>query len=196
MEEVDFITAVRNAAYNEYGAITCEVQFEGAVDTRGEPIWSPFTATSSDVTDYGRQLYHDLVNGKYGTVSPFTVSPEMLDAAKASKRQEINDWRVVQEEAPLTIEYEGHQWQVDAKTLQRIDTAASMRNIAGSTFYWGDADNEDVPLTGEQLQGLRDAMFAAVAKRNNDLYKQSRAMKEALDELTDLETIRAFKMPT
>ncbi|MCZ6442704.1 hypothetical protein O5268_12785 [Escherichia coli] len=41
MEEVDFITAVRNAAYNEYGAITCEVQFEGAVDTRGEPIWSP-----------------------------------------------------------------------------------------------------------------------------------------------------------
>lgn len=29
MEEVDFITAVRNAAYNEYGAITCEVQFEG-----------------------------------------------------------------------------------------------------------------------------------------------------------------------
>ncbi|EMV4440201.1 hypothetical protein AACL45_005164, partial [Escherichia coli] len=86
MEEVDFITAVRNAAYNEYGAITCEVQFEGAVDTRGEPIWSPFTATSSDVTDYGRQLYHDLVNGKYGTVSPFTVSPEMLAVAKAAKR--------------------------------------------------------------------------------------------------------------
>ena len=70
MEEVDFITAVRNAAYNEYGAITCEVQFEGAVDTRGEPIWSPFTATSLDVTDYGRQLYSALVNGEYGEPPP------------------------------------------------------------------------------------------------------------------------------
>ena len=66
MEEVDFITAVRNAAYNEYGAITCEVQFEGAVDTRGEPIWSPFTATDLDVTDYGKKLYNSLVNGEYG----------------------------------------------------------------------------------------------------------------------------------
>ncbi len=78
MEEVDFITAVRNAAYNEYGAITCEVQFEGAVDTRGEPIWSPFTVHPQMSRIMVEQLYHDLVNGKYGTVSPFTVSPEML----------------------------------------------------------------------------------------------------------------------
>ncbi|MCZ5448476.1 hypothetical protein O5583_15145 [Escherichia coli] len=75
MEEVDFITAVRNAAYNEYGAITCEVQFEGAVDTRGEPIWSPFTATSSDVTDYGRQLYHDLVRIPLYSITDWHRSP-------------------------------------------------------------------------------------------------------------------------
>ncbi len=86
MEEVDFITAVRNAAYNEHGAITCEVQFEGVVDTRGEPIWSPLLHILRCHGLY-RQLYHDLVNGKYGTVSPFTVSPEMPLTAKAAKRQ-------------------------------------------------------------------------------------------------------------
>ncbi|EFO2868685.1 hypothetical protein B6R67_28470, partial [Escherichia coli] len=120
MEEVDFITAVRNAAYNEYGAITCEVQFEGAVDTRGEPIWSPFTATSSDVTDYGRQLYHDLVNGKYGTVSPFTVSPEMLAVAKAAKRQEIETWRTEQEAQPFTFEWNGRTWNAGPDSMARL----------------------------------------------------------------------------
>lgn len=184
------IQEIKKPRYLESGVIDCEVLFEG-MDT---PI--PYTATAEDTAETGRKVWQELQSGKWGEIAPFTITPELIAAAKDSKRQEINDWRVVQEEAPLTIEYEGHQWQVDAKTLQRIDPAASMRNIAGSTFYWGDVDNEDVPLTGEQLQGLRDAMFAAVAKRNNDLYKQSRAMKEALDELTDLETIRAFKMPT
>lgn len=181
---------IKSPRYLESGAIDCEVLFDGL------PDYVSYTATETDVAETGKAVWAALMSGKFGKVKKFTVTAKMLDAAKASKRQEINDWRVVQEEAPLTIEYEGRQWQVDAKTLQRIDTAASMRNIAGSTLYWGDVENEDVPLTGEQLQGLRDAMFAAVAKRNNDLYKQSRAMKEALDELTDLATIRAFKMPT
>ncbi|EHS3219520.1 hypothetical protein KV235_004143 [Escherichia coli] len=35
VETVNFITAVRNAVFNESGAIDCEVQFEGAVDATG-----------------------------------------------------------------------------------------------------------------------------------------------------------------
>ncbi|EOU8151662.1 DUF4376 domain-containing protein, partial [Escherichia coli] len=149
MEEVDFITAVRNAAYNEYGAITCEVQFEGAVDTRGEPIWSPFTATSSDVTDYGRQLYHDLVNGKYGTVSPFTVSPEMLSAAKAAKRQEIETWRAEQESQPFTFEWNGRTWNAGPDSMARLYPAVmtSKSDTARKTMVWGDAENQQVKLS-------------------------------------------------
>ncbi|HBB4983403.1 TPA: DUF4376 domain-containing protein [Escherichia coli] len=192
MEEVDFITAVRNAAYNEYGAITCEVQFEGAVDTRGEPIWSPFTATSSDVTDYGRQLYHDLVNGKYGTVSPFTVSPEMLSAAKAAKRQEIETWRAEQELQPFTFEWNGRTWNAGPDSMARLYPAvmASKSDTARKTMVWGDAENQQVKLSMPELEELAAAMAQAQVDRNDEIYRRQREMKEELSSLVDLRSIR------
>ena len=194
MEEVDFITAVRNAAYNEYGAITCEVQFEGAVDTRGEPIWSPFTATSSDVTDYGRQLYHDLVNGKYGTVSPFTVSPEMLSAAKAAKRQEIETWRAEQESQPFTFEWNGRTWNAGPDSMARLYPAvmASKSDTARKTMVWGDAENQQVKLSMPELEELAAALAQAQLDRNAEIYRRQREMKEELSSLEDLNSVRNF----
>ena len=194
MEEVDFITAVRNAAYNEYGAITCEVQFEGAVDTRGEPIWSPFMATSSDVTDYGRQLYHDLVNGKYGTVSPFTVSPEMLSAAKAAKRQEIETWRTEQESQPLTFEWNGRTWNAGPDSMARLYPAvmASKSDTARKTMVWGDAENQQVKLSMPELEELAAAMAQAQVDRNDEIYRRQREMKEQLSRLSTLDEVRAL----
>ncbi|EHS3217936.1 DUF4376 domain-containing protein [Escherichia coli] len=192
MEEVDFITAVRNAAYNEYGAITCEVQFEGAVDTRGEPIWSPFTATSSDVTDYGRQLYHDLVNGKYGTVSPFTVSPEMLAVAKAAKRQEIDAWRTEQEAQPFTFEWNGRTWNAGPDSMARLYPVvmAAKSDTARTTLAWGDADNQQVKLSMQELEELAAAMAQAQVDRNDEIYRRQREMKQKLNSLEDLVSIR------
>ncbi|EOZ0609299.1 DUF4376 domain-containing protein [Escherichia coli] len=192
MEEVDFITAVRNAAYNEYGAITCEVHFEGAVDTRGEPIWSPFTATSSDVTDYGRQLYHDLVNGKYGTVSPFTVSPEMLEAAKAAKRQEIDAWRTEQEAQPFTFEWNGRTWNAGPDSMARLYPVvmAAKSDTARTTLAWGDADNQQVKLSMQELEELAAAMAQAQVDRNDEIYRRQREMKQKLNSLEDLVSIR------
>ena len=192
MEEVDFITAVRNAAYNEYGAITCEVQFEGDVDTRGEPIWSPFTATSSDVTDYGRQLYHDLVNGKYGTVSPFTVSPEMLSAAKAAKRQEIETWRAEQESQPFTFEWNGRTWNAGPDSMARLYPVimAAKSDTARTALAWGDADNQQVILSMPELEELAAAMARAQVDRNDEIYRRQREMKQELNNLEDLHSIR------
>lgn len=194
MEEVDFITAVRNAAYNEYGAITCEVQFEGAVDTRGEPIWSPFTATSSDVTDYGRQLYHDLVNGKYGTVSPFTVSPEMLAVAKAAKRQEIETWRTEQETQSFTFEWNGRTWNAGPDSMARLYPAvmASKSDTARKTMVWGDAENQQVKLSMPELEELAAAMAQAQVDRNDEIYQRQREMKEQLSRLSTLDEVRAL----
>ncbi len=195
MEEVDFITAVRNAAYNEYGAITCEVQFEGAVDAAsGEPTWSPFTATSSDVTDYGRQLYHDLVNGKYGTVSPFTVSPEMLAVAKAAKRQEIETWRTEQETQSFTFEWNGRTWNAGPDSMARLYPVvmASKSDTARKTMVWGDAENQQVKLSMPELEELAAAMAQAQVDRNDEIYRRQREMKEQLSRLSTLDEVRAL----
>ncbi|MCQ1605415.1 DUF4376 domain-containing protein [Escherichia coli] len=196
MEEVDFITAVRNAAYNEYGAITCEVQFEGAMDTRGEPIWSPFTATSLDVTDYGRQLYSALVNGEYGTVSPFTVSPEMLAAAKAAKRQEIEAWRTEQEAQPFTFEWNGRTWNAGPDSLARLYPVvmAAKSDTARTALAWGDADNQQVKLSMQKLDELLTAMAQAQVDRNDEIYRRQREMKDELNNLEDLNSVRNFML--
>ncbi|EHY1947913.1 hypothetical protein K3865_004779, partial [Escherichia coli] len=63
--------AVRNAGYNEYGGINCEVQFEGAVNEKGEALWLPYTATETDNTEHGKALWSGLTAGKYGSVTAF-----------------------------------------------------------------------------------------------------------------------------
>lgn len=195
MEEVDFITAVRNAAYNEYGAITCEVQFEGAVDAAsGEPTWSPFTATSSDVTDYGRQLYHGLINGEYGEVLPFTITPEMLEAAKAAKRQEIETWRTEQETQSFTFEWNGRTWNAGPDSMARLYPAvmASKSDTARKTMVWGDAENQQVKLSMPELEELAAAMAQAQVDRNDEIYRRQREMKEQLSRLSTLDEVRAL----
>ncbi|MDC7901125.1 DUF4376 domain-containing protein, partial [Escherichia coli] len=158
------------------------------------PTWSPFTATSSDVTDYGRQLYHDLVNGKYGTVSPFTVSPEMLAAAKEAKRQEIEIWRTEQEAQPFTFEWNGRTWDAGPDSMARLYPAvlASKSDTARDVMTWGDADNQQVKLSMPELEELAAAMAQAVVERNDEIYRRQRELKEELSSLEDLNSIRKF----
>ncbi|MGS0000435.1 DUF4376 domain-containing protein, partial [Escherichia coli] len=98
------IIAVRNAACNEYGGINCEVQFEDAVNEKGEQVWLPYTATETDNTEHGKALWSGLTAGTYGSVSAFVATEAVLEAAKAAKREEINIWRDVQENMEYVME--------------------------------------------------------------------------------------------
>ncbi|EHE7037700.1 hypothetical protein J0Q64_001761, partial [Salmonella enterica subsp. enterica serovar Newport] len=66
------IIAAKEGTYTENGSINCLVHFEGFAD------FIPFTASPGDPEEHGSQLYADLKAGKYGPVTPFTVTPEML----------------------------------------------------------------------------------------------------------------------
>ena len=68
-ETVTGVIAVRNAAYNENGGINCEVQFEDAVNEKGEQVWLPYTATETDNTEHGKALWSGLTAGTYGSVT-------------------------------------------------------------------------------------------------------------------------------
>ncbi|MGT4838120.1 DUF4376 domain-containing protein, partial [Escherichia coli] len=147
-----------------------------------------------DVTDYGRQLYHDLVNGKYGTVSPFTVSPEMLAAAKEAKRQEIEIWRTEQEAQPFTFEWNGRTWNAGPDSLARLYPVvmAAKSDTARTALAWGDADNQQVKLSMPELEELAAAMAQAQVDRNDEIYQRQRELKEELSSLGDLNSVRNF----
>ncbi|WP_237120421.1 hypothetical protein [Salmonella enterica] len=103
------ITDAKNGRYGESGMIMVDVRFDDLTAADGSPLFLPYIATNYNPEPYGVQLYNDLVSGKYGQIVPFTTTPEMLSAAKAAKRAEINQCRDKQEDGNYLFEYDGHR---------------------------------------------------------------------------------------
>ncbi|EEQ7152014.1 DUF4376 domain-containing protein, partial [Escherichia coli] len=134
----------------------------------------------------------ELQSGKWGEIAPFTVTPELIAAAKDAKKREIELWRTEQEAQPFTFEWNGRTWNGGADSISRIAPVAMATKVAGtrSTLGWGDAANNLVTLTMAQLQELAAAMAQAQVDRNDEIYRRQREMKQKLNSLEDLVSIR------
>ncbi|HCN9586358.1 TPA: DUF4376 domain-containing protein [Escherichia coli] len=182
------VKGIRNAHYLENGAVDCEVLFEG------ETEFVPYTAMQDDTAPTGQHIWEELQSGKWGEIAPFTVTPEMLEAAKVAKRQEIEAWRTEQEALPFTFEWNGRTWNAGSDSMARLYPVvmAAKSDTARTTLAWGDADNQQVKLSMPELEELAAAMAQAQVDRNDEIYRRQREMKEDLNNLEDLGSIRAF----
>ncbi|EEN5587741.1 DUF4376 domain-containing protein [Salmonella enterica] len=188
----EFINDVRNAVYNEDGTINCEVQFQGEIETDGKtPKYLPFTASENDVTDYGRQLFADLKAGKYGAVTPFTVTPEMLNSEKARKHAEINAWRDAQENGRVTCIYNGNPYDADKESKYRLDNVIEAGGLPDGV-KWTDSDNNDIALSLSDLKALQKIMVVAMAVQGGKIHERQRQMKEEIDAMTDYRTVQHY----
>ncbi|EEZ1863101.1 TPA: DUF4376 domain-containing protein [Escherichia coli] len=180
------ILDIKNAHYLESGAIDCEVLFEGME----APV--PYTATPDDTAKTGQQIWQELQSGKWGEIAPFTVTPEMLEAAKDAKKREIEVWRTEQEAQPFTFEWNGRTWNAGPDSLARLYPVvmAAKSDTARTTLAWGDADNQQVKLSMPELEELAAAMAQAQVDRNDEIYRRQREMKQELNSLEDLHSIR------
>lgn len=174
--------------YLEDGSVSCEVLFEGRAD------YIPYRAVENDSAASGQRVWGTLMSGEFGEIIPFTVTAEMLDKEKELKKEEIRRWRTEQEAQPFTFEWNGRTWNGGADSISRIAPVAMAAKVAGvrSTLGWGDAANNLVTLTMAQLQELAAAMAQAQVERNDEIYQRQREMKEELNNLEDLRSIRAF----
>ncbi|EOJ9547794.1 DUF4376 domain-containing protein [Escherichia coli] len=182
------VKGIRNAHYLENGAVDCEVLFEG------ETEFVPYTAMQDDTAMTGQRIWEELQSGKWGEIAPFTITPELIAAAKDAKKMEIEAWRTEQEAQPFTFEWNGRTWNGGADSISRIAPVAMATKVAGtrSTLGWGDAANNLVTLTMAQLQELAAAMAQAQVERNDEIYHRQREMKEELNNLDDLNSVRNF----
>lgn len=187
----NIITAVRNPYYNESGTITAEVQFEGETNSDGTPRYLPFTAAEHDPQDYGRQLFSDLKSGKYGEVKPFTVTPEMLTAAKQAKHAEINAWRDAQENGRITCSYNGNTYDADKQSKNRIDDVIEAGGLPDGV-KWTDARNNDISLSLSDLKALQKIMVVAMAIQGGKIHERQRKMKGEVDALTDYKAVQNY----
>uniref|UniRef100_UPI001F04FB2F DUF4376 domain-containing protein n=1 Tax=Escherichia coli TaxID=562 RepID=UPI001F04FB2F len=163
-----------------------DVLFEGME----EPI--PYTATAEDTAETGRQIWQELQSGKWGEIAPFTVTPELIAAAKDAKKMEIEAWRTEQEAQPFTFEWNGRTWNAGPDSMARLYPVvmAAKSDTARTALAWGDADNQQVKLSMPELEELAAAMAQAQVDRNDETYQRQREMKEELNNLEDLRSIR------
>ncbi len=182
------IKGIRNAHYLENGAVDCEVLFEG------ETEFVPYTAMQDDTAMTGQRIWEELQSGKWGEIAPFTVTPELIAAAKDAKKMEIEAWRTEQEAQPFTFEWNGRTWNAGPDSLARLYPVvmAAKSDTARTTLAWGDADNQQVKLSMPELEELATAMAQAQVDRNDEIYQRQREMKEQLSQLSTLDEVRAL----
>lgn len=184
------IRKIENAHYLESGAIDCDVLFEGVDEVL------PYTATADDTAPTGQQIWQELQSGKWGEIAPFTVTPELIAAAKDAKKMEIEAWRTEQEALPFTFEWNGRTWNAGPDSMARLYPVvmAAKSDTARTTLAWGDADNQQVKLSMPELEELAAAMAQAQVDRNDEIYQRQRGMKEELSSLEDLKSVRDFML--
>ncbi|ENP3189683.1 DUF4376 domain-containing protein [Salmonella enterica] len=182
------IFAAKNGVYTESGLINCLVHFEGFAD------FIPFTASPDVPEEHGRQLYADLKAGKYGPVTPFTVTPEMIQVAKDAKHAEINAWRDAQESGSIIFTLNGHKWDCGKASQTRLAPVVAVARTGALPpgFFWTDADNIDVPMTTDELAALEAAMQQNMVLQGFKIHERQRVMKEQVDNLTDYKAIQGY----
>ncbi|HDW1436539.1 TPA: DUF4376 domain-containing protein [Escherichia coli] len=182
------IKKIENARWLENGTIDCDVLFGGMDEAL------PYTATADDTAPTGQQIWQELQSGRWGEITPFTVTPEMLEAAKEAKRREIEAWRTEQEAQPFTFEWSGRTWNGGPDSVSRLSPVvmSAKSATARTTIAWGDAENQQVKLSMQKLEELLTSMVQAQVNRNDEIYRRQREMKEELNNLEDLKSVRDF----
>ncbi|EDM3689394.1 hypothetical protein CSM81_07490 [Salmonella enterica subsp. enterica serovar Infantis] len=182
------ILAVKDGVYLENGLINCQVHFDGFDD------FIPFTASPDDTEEHGRALFADLKAGKYGPVAPFTVTPEMLTAAKQAKHAEISAWRNTQENGSIIFTLNEHRWDCGKASQTRLSPVVGVAKagLLPPGFFWTDADNIDVPMTTDELVALEAAMQQNMVLQGFKIHERQRQMKEEVDKLTDYKAIQGY----
>nr|WP_247164218.1 DUF4376 domain-containing protein [Escherichia coli] len=182
------IKEITSPRYTESGAIDCDVLFEGME----APV--PYTATPEDTATTGQRIWEELQSGKWGEIAPFTVTPELIAAAKDAKKMEIEAWRTEQEAQPFTFEWNGRTWNAGPDSLARLSPVvmAAKSDTARDVMTWGDANNQQVKLSMAELEELATALAQAQVDRNDEIYRRQREMKEELSSLGDLNSVRNF----
>lgn len=155
----------------------------------------PFTATPEDTELHGREVFEACIRGEAGKIGDYT--PELTtDMARVIKNSEINAWRNDMENMEYVFEHNGRQWDYGKQTLERLEPSLSAAKAGRlpEAFFWTDAENNDVPMTGDALIALGSAAEQAMFAKGLEIHVRQRTMKKDVEALGDAEAILAYKV--
>lgn len=157
-------------------------------DHRDKTVYDKETKTERKITKTGpipdteteQAPGHDDAWG----IDSWRLDPAAITRHQNAKHAEINQWRDQQEQVP--VDYNSHLWDADPTSRARIESVL----LAGvmPLDYWTDADNEDRPMTLDQLQ----ALYAAIVQQGGRIHDRQRTMKAEIASLTTIEEVQAY----
>ncbi|MDM8874104.1 DUF4376 domain-containing protein [Escherichia coli] len=171
--------------------INCIVKFS---DAETECV---FTASTDDPESYGREIFEACIRGDAGPVGEYRANDDMaVEEARRMKNAEINAWRDAMEASGYVFEHRGRKWDYGKEAMTRLGMSASAARggVLPEGFFWTDAENNDVPMTADELISLSDAAGKAMFRKGLEIHIRQREMKKAIAELSDSETILAYRV--
>ncbi|EKS2240250.1 DUF4376 domain-containing protein [Salmonella enterica] len=159
----------------------------------------------NDLIPLTDEQYHELMQGQadgkyieHRKDGPVLVDyPALsLEDARKQKHDEINHWRDIQENGVITFTWNNHSWDASKASQDRL---APVLVVAKSGqlpegFFWTDANNEDVPVTVDDLTAIDTGMTQAMVVKGFKIHERQRKMKKDIDELTKVGDILNYSV--
>ncbi|EBK9331301.1 DUF4376 domain-containing protein [Salmonella enterica] len=164
-------------SYDPDGVITCITR-----DVSG--LW-PVGLSVAEVPDTTENRRAD-ISGRWGFDGEKIVDLMTTDKAREQKTREIDAWRNKQESGSVTFTWNNHSWDASKDSQDRL---APVLVVAKSGqlpdgFFWTDANNEDVPVTVDDLTAIDAGMTQAMVVQGFKIHERQRKMKKDISELT------------
>lgn len=164
-------------SYDPDGVITCITR-----DVSG--LW-PVGLSVAEVPDTTENRRAD-ISGRWGFDGEKIVDLMTTDKAREQKTREIDAWRNKQESGSVTFTWNNHSWDASKESQDRL---APVLVVAKSGqlpdgFFWTDANNEDVPVTIDDLTAIDAGMTQAMVVQGFKIHERQRKMKKDISELT------------
>lgn len=182
------IKDIKSPQYLLNGDVDCYVLFEGFSD------YLPYTASSNDDSETGRAVWDSLQSGDFGEITPYEVSPQVIEALKQQMLSEIKEWRKREESSTTIVSYNGARYDVDNATLDRIYPVllAQKASSARQAVIWRDVDNRPVEMSSSEFENLVVAMSSELATKNDTIYTRQREMKDQVLSASTVEELQSI----
>lgn len=127
------------------------------------------------------------------TGKPIIAGPSRRNIADVIEKKiaSIEQWRQQEESSEIIFEYNGRQWDAGQVTRSRIEPVLGLE-VLPDNFYWTDANNEDVPVTKEEIKSLYQAMLTAMVDRGFSIHRRQREMKQLVSLMTRVRDVDDF----
>ncbi|EEJ8287818.1 DUF4376 domain-containing protein [Salmonella enterica] len=136
------------------------------------------------------------ISGRWGFDGTTIVDLMTPEKAREQKTREIDAWRDAQENGSITFTWDNHSWDASKASQDRLAPVLMVAKDGGlpTDFFWTDANNNDVPVTKDDLTAIDAGMTQAMVTQGFKIHERQRQMKKDIAGLTTVRDILNYSV--